>query len=49
MNLPTREALIESVRDAGLSILSEDSAPRKHRIVGGAALVDSCTIIVAGK
>jgi hypothetical protein len=48
-NLPSREDLIGSMRSAGLSILSEDSAPRQHRIVDGAALVDSCAIIVAGQ
>ena len=48
-NLPTNEQLVDSMRHAGLSILSESSTPRQHRIVGGAALVDSCSIIVAGK
>ncbi len=48
-NLPSREQLIRSVRNAGLSILSENSSPRQPKIVGGAALVDSCSIIVAGK
>ncbi len=48
-NLPSSEQLVHSMRNAGLSILSENSAPRQHRIVGGAALVDSCSIIIAGK
>jgi SAM-dependent methyltransferase len=48
-NLASRAQLTGSMRDAGLSILSESSAPRQHRIVGGAALVDSCSIIIAGK
>jgi hypothetical protein len=48
-SLPSHEQLVHSMRNAGLSILSENSAPRQHRIVGGAALVDSCSIIVAGK
>lgn len=43
------EQLVHSMRNAGLSILSENSAPRQRRIVGGAALVDSCSIIIAGK
>ena len=48
-NLPSSEQLVHSMRNAGLSILAENSAPRQHRIVGGAALVDSCSIIIAGK
>ena len=48
-SLPSREALFRSMGSAGLSILSENSAPRQHRIIGGAALVDSCSIIIAGK
>ena len=48
-NLPSSMQLVDSMRGAGLSILSENSAPRKHRIIGGAALVDACSIIVAGK
>ena len=47
--LPSSEQLVHSMRNASLSILSENSAPRQHRIVGGAALVDSCSIIIAGK
>jgi hypothetical protein len=48
-NLPSSGQLVHSMRNAGLSILGENSAPRQHRIVGGATLVDSCSIIVAGK
>jgi hypothetical protein len=48
-SLPSSEQLIDSMRSARLSILSENSAPRQHRIVGSAALTDSCSIIVAGK
>jgi hypothetical protein len=48
-NLPSHEQLIDSMRRTGLSILSVNDAPRKNRTVGGAALVDACSIIVAGK
>lgn len=48
-NLPSSEQLVHAMRNAGLSILSENGAPRQHRIVGGAVLVDSCSIIIAGK
>lgn len=48
-NLPSSEALIDSIRSAGLSILDVSSTPRQHRMIGGAALVDSCSIIIAGK
>ena len=48
-NLPSHKQLTDSMRGAGLSILNENSAPRQRRIVGGAALVDSCSIVIAGK
>ena len=48
-NLPSHEQLIDAIRSAGLCILSVNEAPRKHRTIGGAALVDACSIIVAGK
>jgi hypothetical protein len=48
-SLPTNDQLTRAMRSAGLSLLSENSAPRQHRMVGGAALVDSCSIIIAGK
>jgi flagellar biosynthesis regulator FlaF len=48
MNLPTNEELRESMLSAGLRILSETATPRRQRVVGGAAIVDSNTIIVAG-
>jgi hypothetical protein len=48
-NLPSREQLIGSMRSAGLSILSDNNAPRQHRVVGGATLGDSCSIIIASK
>lgn len=48
-NLPSHEQLTAAMRGAGLSILSENSAPRQHRIIGGATLVDSCSIIIARK
>jgi hypothetical protein len=48
-NLPSREQLMRSIERAGLSILSENNAPRQPKIVGGAMLVDSCSIIIAGQ
>ena len=48
MNLPISEELHTSLCDAGLRIVSEHSSPRRHRVVGGTALVDSTSIIVAG-
>ncbi len=48
MNLPKIEELRDSLDGAGLRIVSEHSSPRKHRVVGGATLVDSTSIIVAG-
>jgi hypothetical protein len=47
MNLPSSEDLRSSLHSAGLHILSEYSTPRRHRNLGGAALVDSTSIIVA--
>ncbi len=47
-NLSSREQLIHSMRNTGLSILSENSAPRQPRTVGGATLVDTCSIFIAG-
>jgi len=47
MNLPTSDELRESLRSAGLRILSEDTTPRKKRLVERAAIVDSNAIIVA--
>ena len=47
MNLPTSDELRESLRSAGLRILSEDTTPRKKRLVERAAIVDLNAIIVA--
>ena len=48
LNLPTIEQLRDSLQSAGLRIANEHSSPRRHRVVGGATLVDSTSIIVAG-
>jgi hypothetical protein len=48
-NLPSQDQLTHSMRAAGLAILSVNDTPRKHRVIGGATLVDACTIIIAGK
>jgi hypothetical protein len=48
MNLPSSEDLRSSLQRGGLHILSDYSSPRRHRNVGGAALVDSTSTIVAG-
>jgi hypothetical protein len=47
MNLPTSSDLHESLRSAGLRILSENTTPPRERFVGGAVIVDSNSIIVA--
>lgn len=47
MNSPSGDDLRSSLHNAGLHILSDYSSPRRHRNVGGAALVDSTSIIVA--
>ena len=49
MGLPTREKLRESLRSAGLLIISENTTPRRQRFVEGAAIVDSNSIIVASR
>jgi hypothetical protein len=46
-NLPTTDELRESMRGAGLRILSESHTPRRRRFVGGAAIIDSSSLIVA--
>jgi hypothetical protein len=48
-NLPTSEELRMSLHAAGLRIVSENTLPRPKRFVGDAAIVDSCSIIVAGR
>jgi len=49
LSLPTSEELRQSLRSAGLRVLSETTTPRRRRYVEGAALVDSNSIIVAGR
>jgi len=46
-NLPTSDELRETLRRAGLRILSENTTPPRERLVGGAIIVDSNSIIVA--
>jgi SAM-dependent methyltransferase len=48
-NLSSHEQLTEAMGGAGLSLLSQNSAPRQHRTIGGSTLVDSCWIIIAGR
>jgi SAM-dependent methyltransferase len=48
LSLPTSEDLRESLRCAGLHVLSETTTPQRQRSVEGAALVDSNSIVVAG-
>ena len=47
-NLPTSDELRDSIRASGLRILSENHTPRRRRFAGGAAIIDSSSLIVAG-
>jgi hypothetical protein len=46
-NLPTSDELRDSMRAAGLRILSEKHTPRRRRFVEGAAIINSSSLIVA--
>lgn len=46
-NLPTSDELRETLSGAGFKIVSENTTPPRERIVGGATIVDSNSIIVA--
>ena len=47
-SLPTSDELRETLRGAGLRVLSENTTPPRERLVGGAVIVDSNSIIIAG-